>query len=232
MRSSRNIKVKHSKSLKEAIGNIDLDLIVQEAMYGFIMALTFTTAVQFGLMHFDSRAQLLGAIVAMNFVWGSIDMYIFYHMDVNLQHRQLNLLRELSVSSDRESYRKRMYEELGGTIFDSADEESKQEAVDVLINCEPEDLTAIVKDRRWMVLNSVAAFLVTLATVIPFLICLDFIADLRQALMWSMVSASICLFGVGYFLAPYQRFSGRIGTAALITVSALLLTLFAAYLGG
>lgn len=232
MRSSRNIKVKHSKTLKEAVGNIDLDLVVQEAMYGFIMALTFTTAVQFGLMHFDSRARLLGAIVAMNFVWGSIDMYIFYQMDVNLQHRQLNLLRELSVSSDREAYRERMYEELGGTIFDAADEESKQEAVDVLVNCEPEDIAGIVKDRRWMILNSVAAFLVTLATVIPFLLCLGLIADLRQALMWSMASASICLFFVGYFLAPYQSLRGRIGTAVLITVSALLLTVFAAYLGG
>jgi len=219
-------------SLKEYMQKVDPDLIVQEAMYGFVMALTFITSAQFGLIEASTPHHLIVAILAMNFVWGSIDMYIFYRMDVNAQRRQLRLLRENSAAVDREANRNQMYDELGGTIFDSADEQSKEKATAVLLDAKPEDTKGIRRDRHWMMVNAVASFIVTVATAVPIVICLTFIQNMHSALMWSSVSASFCLFFVGYALSPYSTRFSRVLTGLFTTLMALVLTIFAAFFGG
>ena len=55
--------------------DVSKELIVQEAMYGFVMALTFVTAVQLGIVEYHDRGRLCLAISGMIFVWGMIDMF-------------------------------------------------------------------------------------------------------------------------------------------------------------
>lgn len=59
----------------------DRGLIIQEAMYGFIMALTFVTVAKLGIVRYE-RENLIIAIIMMDFVWGVIDLIIFYNLDV------------------------------------------------------------------------------------------------------------------------------------------------------
>ena len=56
-------------------------LIVQEAMYGFIMALIFVTATRIGVFGDISATRLLAMIFGMNITWGAIDMIVFYLID-------------------------------------------------------------------------------------------------------------------------------------------------------
>ena len=62
-------------------------LIVQEAMYGFIMALIFITATRFGFFGDISASRLVVMILGMNLTWGAIDMVVFYLVDEGEHHQ-------------------------------------------------------------------------------------------------------------------------------------------------
>ena len=49
-------------------GKMDPDLVVMEATYGVVMALTLVTTAQLGIAHYDNRMGLVIAILAMDFV--------------------------------------------------------------------------------------------------------------------------------------------------------------------
>ena len=80
--------------LSSFVSRIDRELVLQEAMYGFVMALTFITAEQLGLVDYNTRSKLILAILGMDFVWGAIDMYIFYRMDIMGMISQMGFLRK------------------------------------------------------------------------------------------------------------------------------------------
>jgi len=69
-------------------------LAIQEVLYGFVMALTFIIAARVGIFTYDTPLYLVMMILAMNFVWGVIDMIIFYRIDVSTQRRYRRRLKE------------------------------------------------------------------------------------------------------------------------------------------
>ena len=218
--------------LSSFVSLIDRELVLQEAMYGFVMALTFITAEQLGLVDYNTRSKLILAILGMDFVWGAIDMYIFYRMDIMGMISQMGFLRRLYLAKDKESMRPEIMDQLDGTIFNYVDDGTRKNAADLLMQSTFETQEAARADRKRYLFNAVTCFVVTLGTVIPAALCLTFISDDTSAYFWTSFSSSIALFFVGYWMSPYESNLMRSATGIVAAVLCLRLTVFAAYLGG
>lgn len=216
--------------IKTFIGYTGPELATQEALYGFVMALIFITSAQVGLIAYSSPWDLVVLIVGMNFVWGFIDMYIFYRMDVTAQKRYAGILKNSSESPGK--YRKELYDSIGSTIFDALTEEDKEKAVDLLERGRVETHEEMRSDRRNMLLSAISCFIITLLTTVPLIVCLLSISDTTEALYWTTVVACISLFVVGYKLEPTDSRRDKIVTGLSIAIIAYALTFFATYLGG
>ena len=168
----------------------------------------------------------------MDFVWGSIDMYIFYRIDIMSQKRRITLLKKLYSADDRTPMRKDLYNSLDATVFDLADEDTKWRAVDVLMTGSMEDNIALKKDNRKYLFNAVTSFITTVATAIPAAVCLAFIPDWSNALLWASIASCTALFFTGYSMSPYDRPAYKALTGLSIAAISMALTLFAAFFGG
>ncbi|MDR0522976.1 MAG: hypothetical protein LBG62_00920 [Candidatus Methanoplasma sp.] len=220
-----------SKFAKAFVRFTGPELATQEAMYGFIMALIFITSAQVGLISYSSPMDIVALIVGMNFVWGVVDMYVFYKMDVTAHRRYVEVLSGEGCCNHTEHYLM-VYDALGSTIVDALAEEDKEKVVDLVMNGRIESREEMREGRRAMLLSAVSCFLITLLTTVPLVLCLALVEEPYAALWSASTAASVCLFFAGYLMEPSKRRSRKILTGASIMTLALALTLFAAYLGG
>ncbi len=220
-------------AVRDFFRRIDPDLMVQESMYGFVMSLTFVTAAQLGIFHYSDRMSLVLAILGMDFVWGSIDMYIFYRMDMMALQRQSLALKRLCRAEDKESMRGDLMEELDGTVFGLMDESTRNMAADLIIERgNSRDPESFVRERHKYLFNAMTAALVTFMTAVPAVICLTLIEDDVTAFFSTSAISSAALFFTGYFMSPYEDRGLKALTGLVTAVVCLVLTLFAALFGG
>jgi len=216
--------------IKAFIGFTGPELATQEVLYGFVMALIFITSASVGLISYDSPWDIVILIVGMNFVWGFIDMYIFYRMDTTAQKRYTEILRNDKHRTEEERYED-VYDSLGSTIFDVLTEEDKTKAARMLFNCRLGTEKEMKADRRNMFISAASCFVITLLTTVPLILCLVLIPK-DDALAAATLVACICLFFVGYMLEPTNGRWQKTKTGISIAAVAYVLTYFATYLGG
>jgi len=216
--------------IKTFVGHTGPELATQEALYGFVMGLIFINSALVGLISYESPWNLVTLIVGMNFVWGFIDMYIFYKMDVSAQKRNIGILSDKERTTEEQ--RSEIYDALGNTIFDVLAEEDKIKATELVMNSDVGTTTEIKADRRGMFLSAVSCFLITFLTSVPLVFCLLVISDPTDSLHAALILACICLFFIGYKLEPSKYPKYKVRTGASIALLAAGLTIFATYLGG
>jgi hypothetical protein len=213
------------------MGYTGTGLMLQELLYGFIMALLFITAARFGLIDLGVK-ELIILIVGMNFTWGLIDMLVFFTIDTFDQKKYIRIIEaKKKCTMDEDTIRILIKDELSGTMADIIDAESEKKVIDQIMNSDLEPLDQILSERKNMFYSAFACFLLTMFTVIPVIIPLLFISDFRTALFYSAGFASIMLFFVGYYVAPYfgqNRWIVGLGILAF----AGLITLLATFTGG
>jgi VIT family. len=223
-------KVPHTGLFKTFVGHTGPELATQEALYGFVMGLIFINSALVGLISYESPWNLVTLIVGMNFVWGFIDMYIFYKMDVSAQKRNIGILKDKERTT--EERRDEIYDALGNTIFDVLAEEDKIKATELILNSGVGTTTEIKADRRGMFLSALSCFLITFLTSVPLVFCLLIISDPTDSLHAALILACICLFFIGYKLEPSNDVKYKVRTGASIALLAAGLTIFATFLGG
>jgi len=223
-------KVPRTGLIKTFVGYTGPELATQEALYGFVMGLIFINSALVGLISYESPWNLVTLIVGMNFVWGFIDMYIFYKMDVSAQKRNIGILKDGERTAEEQ--RSEIYDALGNTIFDVLAEEDKIKAAELVMNSDVGTTTEIKADRRGMFLSAVSCFLITFLTSVPLVFCLLVISDPTDSLHAALILACICLFFIGYKLEPSKEPKYKVRTGASIALLAAGLTIFATYLGG
>jgi hypothetical protein len=221
----------HHKLVKAFVGFTGPELAAQETMYGFVMALIFITSAQFGLIY-GSPLNIVMMIISMNFVWGSIDMYIFYRMDITAQKRYTALIRKVEESDVPDEYRNALCDDLGNTIFDAVDESDKNRAVDLLLNSKVQSRECMKADRWGMLMSAIACLVITLLTTVPIVLCLLLIGNYHLSLTCASIVASVSLFFAGYLMEPSEKTGMRVLTGISIAIFSLLLTLFAMLFGG
>lgn len=218
--------------IKAFVGYTGPELAIQEALYGFVMALIFITSASVGLISYDSPWSLVILIIGMNFVWGTIDMYIFYKMDVFAQARYVRIMEESKDERGMAEHYDEIYGELDGTIFDVLSEDDKNNAVKLVLTGRLETSEELKRDRKNMFMSAAVCFTITLITTIPIILCLLLIPAECGPLMWASATACICLFFVGFMLEPDDPTLKRLTTGASLTIISFALTFFATYLGG
>ncbi|MDR3206146.1 MAG: hypothetical protein LBT41_03505 [Candidatus Methanoplasma sp.] len=207
------------------------ELATQETIYGFVMSLIFIASAQIGFIKFSSPWDIVILILGMNFVWGTIDMYVFFRMDVTAHRRYVEILSGEGCCNTSEHFAK-VHDALDGTILDAVTEEAKAKLVDMILQSEVGSKEEIRTSRRNMLKSAVACFVITMLTTVPLVLCLLLVDDLHLALLAAAVAASLCLFVTGFYLEPQGRLRRKAATGVSMTVLALALTYFAAYFGG
>ena len=219
------------KTARRVMGYTGTGLMLQELLYGFIMALLFITAARFRLIDFGVK-ELIILIVGMNFTWGLIDMLVFFTIDAFDQKKYIRIIEAKKKGTmDEKEIQTLIKDELSGTIADIIDAESERKVIDQLMNSDLEPADQILSERRNMFYSAFFCFLLTMFTVIPVILPLLLISDFRTALFYSAGFASIMLFFVGYYVAPYfgqNRWLVGIGTLTFAGV----ITLLATFTGG
>ena len=221
----------HKGLFKTFIGYTGPELAVQEALYGFIMGLIFINSALVGLIDYESPWNIVILIVGMNFVWGFIDMYIFYKMDKTAQRRNIAIIENVE-NKPPEVIRGEIYDVLGNTIFDVLTEEDKLKAADVISNGSLATADEIKADRKNMLLSAVSCFFITFLTSVPLMVCLLLIDNPTDSMHGALIIACICLFFIGCKLEPSNLMRYKVRTGASIALIAAGLTIFATFLGG
>ena len=214
--------------INRLVRNTGRGLALQEALYGFIMAMLFITASAFGLISVKTNEQVIILITGMDFSWGLIDMVIFYFIDVAEQRKYHRILRGEDLYDDK---RKVIRDNLSGTIVDVMDDESVERVIDIMTEGSIEGKEEYVSERRGLFKSAFSCFVITMMATIPAVISLLVVADLDEALLAAGVSSSICMFFIGYAMGPYFGTKGWI-SGSMVLVLALGITIMATFTGG
>ena len=210
------------------VRNTGRGLALQEALYGFIMAMLFITASAFGLIAVETNVDVIILIVGMNFSWGAIDMVIFYFIDVAEQKKHFRILRGDSLYDDK---KKVIRDNLSGTIVGCLDDESEDKVVDLIAESGVEPEEEEKADRKDLFKSAFSSFVITMLTVIPSVVSLLIFDDLKDGLMYAGMTSSICMFFIGYKLGPYLGTKGWF-SGAMVLALGLSITIIATFTGG
>ncbi len=203
---------------------------IQEVLYGFIMALTFAYAVRFGLLHFDSKVSFMLTVTGMDLTWGVIDGIIFFYvwaLDIRRHTRVISNADGMS----REARVQELMDSFSGTPLDAVNDEEKRKVCESLLDKPVQSREEFKADRKAMFLNSVGCVIFSNVALIPVLGPLFFIDDFIFALEMACWISTICLFIVGYYMAPYLGL-GRISTGAVLAGISLVISVAAVFTGG
>ena len=211
---------------------VDPDLVVMEATYGIVMALTLVLVAQLGIVNYTSRHTLVMAILGMDFVWGAIDMFAFFRSDITAERRRRHLLRKLHAEGVSESTRQEIMPEFEGTVADLVDGESRRKVADIIISGDIVEESRVVGRYRNYFINALTAFVVTAGTAIPVALCILFIESEDQAFLMSSLISSVMMFLVGVYFSPFERKVYGVLWGLLLTFTALALSVMCAFLGG
>ena len=211
---------------------LDRDLVIQEAMYGCIMALTLMLTAYVGIVQYADRAHLIYAILGMDVVWAIIDMYIFYRADIMSLYRSLKLYVDLHDYPTREEKREALRPELTGTIFQLVSREDQDKILDDFIDGKFTGREGLRISNRHYLFNAVTTFVFAAAPAIPPTLCLMYIAEFDWAILNACVISSVLIFLVGYFMAPGDGTKSRLVTGCTTAGISLFFTIVCAVFGG
>ena len=217
-----------TKIISRLVRNTGRGLALQEALYGFIMAMLFVTAASFGLIKVSSNGQMIMLIIGMDFSWGLIDMIIFYFIDRAEQRKYVRILKGEDLYDEK---KKVIRDNLSGTIVDVLDEESEERIVDIIAEGMPEERGEYVTERRGIFKSAFSCFIITIMAAIPSVVSLLLVSDLQAALLTAGVSSSVCMFFIGFKMGPYFGTKGWI-SGTFVLALALGITLAATFTGG
>lgn len=208
--------------------NTGPDLIMQELLYGFIMALLFVTATRAGVIPFEGRLDLCLLIIGMNVTWGAIDAILFYMIDVFNQRRFINIMNSCGTRGDCVDA---MMDEFGGTPLDILDPEDERKVCEMILESRIAEGFDLRRDRRDMAYSAIGCFLVTVLTIFPVIIPILVFPDIGTGTaVASLVSAAL-LFLVGWDMGD-RLGTSRLKTGLAVLCVATVLILVGTFTGG
>jgi hypothetical protein len=212
------------------IANTGPGLAIQEALYGFIMAMIFVNAAQVGIISFDSNVNLAFIIFSMNFTWGIIDALVIILVGSLERKRDINILSK-SRDNDCAECESIVKGDLSGTIIDAIEPADEQKIIRQILSSRLESDEELSKDRAELIKTGVSSFIITVIAAIPAVIPLLLIADLTSALFVASALGSVALFFVGYTMSKYIG-ANRWTMAVAMTLVGWSVTIMATFMGG
>lgn len=215
---------------KGIVRNTGPALALQEVLYGFIMALIFVSAARMGILHYESRMELVLMIVGMNFTWGAIDATVFYLIDVFNQRKFVRLMDNTDAIG-RERAAEMLMEEFSGTPLDILDPDDERAVCMSILDKRMESRDDMAADRRDMRNSAIGCFLITVLTTIPIVLPIVLVDEIKTGLAFASVLSAIILFFVGYRMERYTGVNRWVMGIFLTGVS-WAITIIATFTGG
>ena len=132
---------------------------------------------------------------------------------------------------ERETRINELMDELSCTPVDVLSDKDKRAICEKMLDRELESEEEARSDVRGMALSSLGCFIISLLTVIPFIVPVMLIPDFSDALLAASLLSSVILFFIGFYMGPYLGTKGwKSGLSVL--VMAMGITLIATFTGG
>lgn len=212
------------------ISNTGPGLAIQEALYGFIMAMIFVNAAQAGIFTFNSNIHLAFIIFSMNFTWGVIDALIIILVGSLERKRDIQILSK-SRDNDCEECEAIVEDDLSGTILGAIDPKDERQIVRQILSSRIESEEELRKDRADLLKTGISSFVITILAALPALIPLLLIPDLTTALFIASALGAVALFFVGYTMSKYIG-ANKWKMAVILTLVGWSVTIMATFMGG
>lgn len=132
---------------------------------------------------------------------------------------------------ERETRINELMDELSCTPVDVLSDKDKRAICEKMLDRELESEEEARSDVRGMALSSLGCFIISLLTVIPFIVPVMLIPDFSDALLAASLLSSVILFFIGFYMAKYLGLN-RWVTGITITVISLGIALIATFTGG
>jgi len=216
--------------LKNLILTIGPPVALQEILYGFIMSLIFVYATMFGVLHYEGRGEFILVVTGMLLTWGTIDAIILFALNVFEQRRYCRIISG-GYDSDRETRLSVLMDDMSGTPADVLTDDDKRKICEYMLDRPLADEKGLREDRKGFAISSLGCIILTAATLIPVILPLLLIDDMYTALCTVSHISSVCLFVIGYFMAPYLG-TNRFLTGATLAGVSLAIAAISVFTGG
>ena len=205
-------------------------MALQEILYGFIMALIFVNATAIGFLHYDNPTDFVLMVTGMVVTWGTIDAIVFYYLGICDQKRYIRIIGNADKIDD-EARVEYLMDELSGTPLDVLNPNEQKIICKTVLDQEIESEEEMRNDRKVMAMSSLGCLIWSVMTLIPILLPVFLMSNFNHALFVSQILATICLFGVGFYMAKYIG-TNRYYTGFTIAGMSLIIALVSTFTGG
>lgn len=201
-----------------------------EALFGLIMALGITGAVQLGVGQATHR-ELLVAVLGCNVAWGVVDGVMFAMLALFERGRKARIINSVRSAPTDEIALERIHAELGDRLQSLMTPEERAQVYSWILRSARQSDREQPRIRREDIFGGIAVGLLILVATMPVVIPFVFVSDLQTAVRTSNLIALGLLFWVGWW---WGRLVGAnpLHTGAGVTGVGLVLVLITIALGG
>lgn len=201
-----------------------------EALFGLIMALGITGAVQLGVGQATHR-ELLVAVLGCNIAWGVVDGVMFAMLALFERGRKARIINSVRSALTDEIALERIHAELGDRLQSLMTPEERAQVYSWILRAARQSDREQPRIRREDIFGGIAVGLLILVATMPVVIPFVFVSDLQTAVRTSNLIALGLLFWVGWW---WGRLVGAnpLHTGAGVTGVGLVLVLITIALGG
>jgi hypothetical protein len=204
--------------------------VLDEALFGLIMAVGFTAACRFGLDEMDSRTLFI-SILGCNLAWAVIDGSMYLVTTLYERGRRVRLGRSILQAPTEEEALRRIGAELDEQVEHFATPEERQQLYRWVLRALPRVTTSPKKLSAADMFSALAVALVVLLATVPVIAPFLFIDDVNHAVRFANFVATGLLFLLGYRWA--QHTGGRpIAVGLAVAAFGLIMVLVTVLLGG
>lgn len=201
-----------------------------EALFGLIMALGITGAVQLGVGQATHR-ELLVAVLGCNVAWGVVDGVMFAMLALFERGRKARIINSVRSAPTDEIALERIHAELGDRLQSLMTPEERAQVYSWILQSARQSDREQPGIRREDIFGGIAVGLLILVATMPVVIPFVFVSDLQTAVRTSNLIALGLLFWAGWW---WGRLVGAnpLHTGAGVTGVGLVLVLITIALGG
>jgi hypothetical protein len=202
---------------------------ISEILFGVIMALTFTRAIDAASAGREDVTTLVFAAVGCNVAWGLVDAMMYLLGVLSERGRDLLTLRAVRAAGSPDAARAVIVDALPPIVASllTADDLARlHRGLRALIN-----VPARPGFEREDWLGAAGVFLLVFLSTLPLVVPLLLIADVQVALLVSNAVALVMLFVAGYLLGRYSGYR-PLRTALVMVVLGCVLVAVTIALGG
>jgi len=204
--------------------------VLDEALFGLIMAVGFTAACRFGLDEMDSRTLCI-SILGCNLAWALIDGSMYVMTTLYERGRHVRLGRRILQAPSEEDALRLIGVELDDRIGPVATPEERRQFCRLVLGMLPRVTTTSARVTAADLLAGLAVSLVVLAVTVPVIAPFLFLSDVGLAVRVANFIATGLLFLLGYRWAQHSG-GNPLAVGLAVAAFGFIMVLVTLLLGG